>query len=678
MNDVLGFHVPMRTLYQQMLAQGDPPTWTPALFAGFDLHGEGQIGAYHPLHQIGYRLLPLDVALNLEILLTYVAVVAGTYWWLRRLGFEPYGATFGAMTFGMGGFMLTHFPHINMLAGVAHLPWVGGCFDVLVVDGRRARRAAAFAGAALLIGSQVLLGFPQAVWWTLLTGSAFAVWRARSTGWRRLVAPAGAIAVGLLLGGIQLLPTLAAAAQSVRVKETRSFLLGFSLHPWNIVQIWAPYALKLRAFSRRDRLQFHEFALYPGAFLVLAPIWLWIRRTSLARRRGLVVAASAFASVMFVLALGRYGGAARLVLYLPGVGRFRAPARYILLMQLALATLAAVALEDLARIRGTGVRLSSTAIAAIVSIPVLNVATLLLLNTRVIPTAHDVVVADLLQAASGTAIIVAATGLLLLAARGVRWAVPAIIIFTAADLAGWGLTYLYRTPPVPLSAFHVPIANNPGPEPLRLVSPDTWTDQPLMNGYYLVAGYVGLFPDVRLKWDEDPYRRLAGARRGFDKDLHLVEYTDGVPRARMLTDVQVTSDVVADIERIDLQHTALVDAVLPALDGRPGTARMLVDRPGHLSARTEAPGRQLLSVSERFDTGWIATIDGQATTPARINGDFLGVVVESGTHVVDLRYRSKALARGRLVSLAGLVALLAGVIGILRVNPRRPADPGIA
>ena len=41
MNDVLGFHVPLRTLYQQMLRHGDPPMWTSALFAGFDLHGEG-------------------------------------------------------------------------------------------------------------------------------------------------------------------------------------------------------------------------------------------------------------------------------------------------------------------------------------------------------------------------------------------------------------------------------------------------------------------------------------------------------------------------------------------------------------------------------------------------------------------------------------------------------------
>ena len=672
MNDVLGFHVPMRTLYQQMLMHGDPPTWTPALFAGFDLHGEGQIGAYHPLHQIFYRLLPLDIAFNLEILLTYVAAVAGTYWFLRRLGFEAHGATFGAMTFGLGGFMLTHYPHINMLACVAHLPWILGCFDVLVSDREdgghagRARRATAFAGAALLVGSQVLLGFPQAVWWTLLAGSVFVAWRLWPVGWRGLAAPACAAAIGILIGGIQLLPTLAAAVQSVRVKESASFLLGYSLHPWNILQIWAPYALKMGAFTRTEKLQFHEFALYPTAFVVLAPIWLWIRRAELGRRRALIRAASVFAAVMFVLALGRYAGLARLILYLPGVGRFRAPARYILLLQLALATLATIAFEDLARLQGTGVRLTSRQIAAIGSIAALNIATLLFLNTGIIHTANDVVVADTRQAGTGTALIVAATILLLLAARGIRWALPVIVIFTAADLAGWGLTYVYRTPPVPLSAFRVPIRDNPGPEPLRLAGPNNWTDLPLMNGYYLVGGYVGLYPDVRLSWLEEPYRRLAGARRGFDENLNLIEYTDGVPRARLLTDVRVTSDVVTDIDRIDLRHTALVDAPLAALDGSPGSARMLVDRPGHFSVHTEAAGRQLLSVSERFDSGWTAMIDGRPAPPIPINGDFLGLVVESGTHVVELRYQPKALARGWLASLAGLVILAAGIVVMLR------------
>ena len=54
---------------------------------------------------------------------------------------------------------------------------------------------------------------------------------------------------------------------------------------------------------------------------------------------------------MLVLALGRYGGLAQVLGHLPVIGAMRAPARYVVLMQFALAILAAVALEDLLAIR---------------------------------------------------------------------------------------------------------------------------------------------------------------------------------------------------------------------------------------------------------------------------------------------------------------------------------------
>ena len=669
MNDVFGYHVPMRMLYQQMLRHGDPPLWTPGLFAGFDLHGEGQIGAYHPLHQILYRTLPLDLALNFEILITYVAAVAGMRWLLRRLGLGPPAALFGAMTFGFGGFMLTHYPHVNMLAVFAHLPWVLGCFDVLVVDSSRERRAAAFVGAALLIASQVLLGFPQAVWWTALAGSAFVFWRALQVHpmrWERIVAPACAAGIGVLIGGIQLLPTLDAVAHSLRANESRDFLLGYSLHPWNIVQLWSPYAFASRAFSRLDRMQVHEFALYPASFPVLAPVWLWIRRGTLGPRRGLVRASAIFAAVMFVLALGRYGGLADLILFVPGIGSLRAPARYIGLMQFALAILAAVAIEDLAGIGSGGVRLSRRQIAALRSIAVVNVLTLLLLNSGLIRVASDVILAGVLRAAPGTLIVIATSALMLLAARGVPWAVPAIIVLTAADLAGWGLLYIHQTPPVPLSGFKMPIPDNPGPGPMRLAGPSNWTNVPLMNGYQLVGGYAGLYPRTTLSREGDAFRRLAGAKRRYDREPNVFDLTDGVAQARMLTDVRVTSDPAADIERIDPQRTALLGAALPPLSGDTGAAQVRVDCPAHLVVHTEADGRQLLSISERFDENWTAAIDGFPSRAIRVNADFLGVVVEPGAHMVELRYESRAFARGKIVSLTGLIALAAGFLVMSR------------
>src|SRR5690348_1869498 len=77
-NDLAWFHLPLRYLYQQAMRAGDTVLWTPSLFAGFYLHGEGQIGLFHPFHQLLYRVLPLPAAFNLELIANYPAAFAGT------------------------------------------------------------------------------------------------------------------------------------------------------------------------------------------------------------------------------------------------------------------------------------------------------------------------------------------------------------------------------------------------------------------------------------------------------------------------------------------------------------------------------------------------------------------------------------------------------------------------
>ena len=54
-------------------------------------------------------------------------------------------------------------------------------------------------------------------------------------------------------------------------------------------------------------------------------------------------------------------------------------------------------------------------------------------------------------------------------------------------------------------------------------------------------------------------------------------------------------------------------------------------------------------------TGWRATLDGQPVPVERVNGDFLGCVVPTGSHAVRLQFRPVHLAVGRYVSLTGLV-----------------------
>src|SRR5258708_33090232 len=106
--------------------------------------------------------------------------------------------------------------------------------------------------------------------------------------------------------------------------------------------------LKNRIYPPTDYPWIHTLGIYSGAILVVTLPWLWIRRRALAQNRGVISFLAAFAAVMFGLALGRYGGLDLILTYAPGLGSLRAPVRYIVLAQFALATLAAIAFDDLA------------------------------------------------------------------------------------------------------------------------------------------------------------------------------------------------------------------------------------------------------------------------------------------------------------------------------------------
>ena len=75
---------------------------------------------------------------------------------------------FGGLLFAFSSFNLLHFVHPNAVAVIAHVPWLLWAIDVALADSRRRRVAVATALIALLTGSQLLLGYPQYVWFSLM------------------------------------------------------------------------------------------------------------------------------------------------------------------------------------------------------------------------------------------------------------------------------------------------------------------------------------------------------------------------------------------------------------------------------------------------------------------------------------------------------------------------------
>ena len=95
-------------------------------------------------------------------------MMLGTWLLLRRRLGRSDAAMLGGLLFTFSSFNLLHFVHPNAVAVIAHIPWLLWAIDVALVDSRRRRVALATALIALLTGSQLLLGYPQYVWFSLL------------------------------------------------------------------------------------------------------------------------------------------------------------------------------------------------------------------------------------------------------------------------------------------------------------------------------------------------------------------------------------------------------------------------------------------------------------------------------------------------------------------------------
>src|SRR5690606_438256 len=110
--------------------------------------------------------------------------------------------------------------------------------------------AVAAAALVLLTASQLLLGYPQYVWFSLLAVAAFVVYR--TAGWNTASRwkAAGEVALWLLLGAgvgaVQLFPTFDAFAESSRQVAGASFYEGGQLHPLNLLQLGSPYLFENR------------------------------------------------------------------------------------------------------------------------------------------------------------------------------------------------------------------------------------------------------------------------------------------------------------------------------------------------------------------------------------------------------------------------------------------------
>jgi hypothetical protein len=283
-------------------------------------------------------------------------------------------------------------------------------------------------------------------------------------------------------------------------------------------------------------------------------------------------------------------------------------------------------------------------------------------------------IAAIPQILVGPALLAAAAWLVIVAARGSYGALVLLVIFAAGDLGWYGLGGAVYPRSALLDHFIASVAVPPGKPEGRVLGSLLQCDEPgirvgnemILAGWQRADGYAGLEPNRQLDYELLPALRVAGVRwvelndstdeiAGLRYDgSRWMEVPQPLPRVRLVTRVQTSAEPSIDINRIAPDRTALCEVPFALPRSTPGTAAIASESPGRMAIGVQCPATQLLVVAESYHPGWQATVDGCPREIYRINGDFMGCVVDAGKHRVMLRFQPDSLERGWLATWLGV------------------------
>ena len=370
--DMGHFFLPQRMFFARSIRAGDFPFWNPQLFCGFPFVAEPQNAVFYPPTWL-FVMFPGPGVIWAILILHLVIAGVGTAWLAREsVGAGRWASFCGGVVYAFSGFYCMHMGHFNQVMTCAWSPWV--LFAALRFH--RSPTRGRFAAFSILYGIQILPGGAENIAYLsyILVGFVVLHWlrrmligRAstagsispseggqpappvddRPTNWLR---PGSGILGGMILGtclsGIQLLPTLELIRYSIRWGGLEiEYARRHSLAPWKFLQeILLPnyYGYFGPAADRYSEIPSSELAGYLGlGAVVLVAFVIW-KRWKDETIRGWF----AFTGFSLVMAFGKFTPLYYPFYYL-GLRYFRNPSRFIFLVTLGGAVLAAAGVQHL-------------------------------------------------------------------------------------------------------------------------------------------------------------------------------------------------------------------------------------------------------------------------------------------------------------------------------------------
>lgn len=351
-SDFLHYFYPIkRFAYDHVSANGSLPLWNPYLFSGTPFIANIQASMFYPLGLL-YYLIPTETAYLYATVLHCIVGTVFMYMFMRSLSVSKSGAFLSGFIFIFNGYFMAHLyaGHLSLIQTYVWIPLI----FLFLVRFAQSGRFRSVVTAGLILGIQILGGFPQLVFYTILAAILFFFYSC-CTGIKidgaqylsKTVAAAGMfVLIGFSIAAIQLLPTYEFAQLSTRAEGVGyQFATMDSLPPRNLLTFFFPLLFGSPAdgtfWISGATWEFWEYCGYVGIG-ALAIATVTMRKVvfdHLGRFFIMLVVIALF------LALGKYNPVYPVIYHLPGFNNFRIPAQIIFLYVFSIAVLTGKGLD---------------------------------------------------------------------------------------------------------------------------------------------------------------------------------------------------------------------------------------------------------------------------------------------------------------------------------------------
>lgn len=706
-SDSIEYFYPYQKYFRDALLHHRVPLWNPHQSAGQPFAATGQIGVFYPVNALLTAALPAEDFFGPSAALH--CILAGLFMFLMLRGFRCRfeAALAGAVAYMFSGWLVVWTAFPPFLSAAAWAPLVILFLELALRRG--SWRLSCAAGAAL--GIDLLTGNPQVTAYVLLAAALLAAGHAAApekklSAFKRFAIPAGMFAlmatVGLLVGAVQVLPTLDLISQSSRPASNAGLLFQTGIKPHHLITFFMPDFFGNPASGRYlfKAGVYVTSTAYPGiAAVLLACMAFALRRD----RASAVWTAAAALGVSGALGLAFV----RPLFHLPGFNMLHVH-RMLFLCALAGPALAALAWDallkrdDQRKRKGGWIVFVTAAFAAAAIVA----ATVILWNYSVRKLGLN---PEKVSAFEGPAslrfilVLAAAIGAIALRRVSRGFASALLVIVIAADLMTWGFNFntagdrnlVY---PKTKSTEYLTTYRQCRIQGLHeILFPDSAT----VFGFEDIRGYEPLGLARYAELMRSATRETTGTDPGYSAVVSTNDYNR--PLLDLLNVCLVLSmrelkadnlsavysdDIIIYLNRRALTRAAFFDRwrvernpekirdEVVSFDFRPAEELLLEKSPGFepsaesnggvagieryepekITIKVEAYSPGLVFVSDAMARGWEARVDGRPAELLAADYAFRAVPVSKGRHRVVMRYRPLSVRAGALLSLIALAA----------------------